>query len=32
MADKEAEKLDLEEKYSSLNDEVTSKTRKLKKV
>ena len=32
MADKEAEKLDLEEKYSSLNDEVTAKTRKLKKV
>ena len=32
MADKEAEKLDLEEKYTSLNDEVTSKTRKLKKV
>jgi len=32
MADKEAEKLDLEEKYSSLNDEVNAKTRKLKKV
>ena len=32
MADKEAEKLDLEEKYSSLNDEVNDKTRKLKKV
>jgi kinesin family protein 3/17 len=32
MAEKEAEKLDLEEKYSSLNDEVTTKTRKLKKV
>ena len=32
MADKEAEKLDLEEKYSSLNDEVNTKTRKLKKV
>jgi kinesin family protein 3/17 len=32
MADKEAEKLDLEEKYTSLYDEVNAKTRKLKKV
>jgi kinesin family protein 3/17 len=32
MAEQEDEKLVLEEKYSSLNEEVTSKTRKLKKV
>ena len=32
MAEQEDEKLVLEEKYSSLNEEVTSKTRKLKKI
>lgn len=32
MAEQEDEKLVLEEKYSSLNEEVTSKTKKLKKI
>merc|ERR1719189_2493023 len=32
LKEKEAERLDIEEKYSSLQDEVAGKTRKLKKV
>ena len=32
MKEKEAERLDIEEKYSSLQEEVAGKTRKLKKV
>ena len=31
MKEKEAERLDIEEKYSSLQEEVAGKTRKLKK-
>lgn len=32
LTEQEAEKIDLEEKYSSLNEEVKSKTNKLKKL
>ena len=32
LKEKEAERLDIEEKYSSLQEEVAGKTRKLKKV
>ena len=32
LKEKEAERLDIEEKYSSLQEEVSGKTRKLKKV